>query len=173
MGLQVREVICKDAPREIVTDRKEPLRLALRVPFWFVVDAPSCIVKAPVLVPAAIISEVGVVSIVLLLETETDAPPVGRFVSVIVHVPDAFGLSAVGLQPNVEMATGATKLMLTFWDPPLRVAVTFALPSLEMVAVVALKLAEVDLAQTPTDVGTVSAVFVLVKVTVEPPVGAG
>jgi hypothetical protein len=40
------------------------------------------------------------------------------------------------------------------------------------VVVVALKVAEVDPAATATDAGTVSAVFVLVNVTVEPPVGA-
>jgi hypothetical protein len=42
-----------------------------------------------------------------------------------------------------------------------------------MAAVVALKLTQVAAAATVTDAGTVSVEFVLVRITVAPPVGAG
>ena len=44
---------------------------------------------------------------------------------------------------------------------------------LAMAAVVALKLTQVAAAATVTDAGTVSVEFVLVRITVAPPVGAG
>jgi hypothetical protein len=52
------------------------------------------------------------------------------------------------------------------------VAVTVALWSLLMVAVVALNVAEVAAAATVTDAGTVRVKFVLARVTLAPPVGA-
>ena len=78
--------------------------------------------------PTLTTTDGGVVSTPLLLDTVTVVPPAGAaLVSVTVHVLLPLGPRLVGLHPRVESATGATRLMVTFCDAPLNVAVTVAL----------------------------------------------
>ena len=85
---------------------------------------------------------------------------------------DAPGPTLVGLQARAVTIVDAAKLMVTLCELLPRVAVTVADPLVASVAVVALKVAEVDPAATVTEVGTVSDALVLVRVTELPPVGA-
>jgi len=60
--------------------------------------------------PAATVTEAGTVSTVLVFVSVTTAPPAGAtFVSVTVHVPEAFGPKLAG-QASEETSTGATRL---------------------------------------------------------------
>ena len=78
--------------------------------------------------PALTFTEGGVVRTPLLFDTVTVVPPAGAaLVSVTVQVLLPFAPRLVGLHPKAESATGATRLMVTFCDAPLRVAVTVAL----------------------------------------------
>jgi len=78
--------------------------------------------------PTLTTTDGGVVSTPLLSDTVTVVPPVGAaLVSVTVQVLVPFGPRLVGLHARVESATGATRLMVTFCDAPLNVAVTVAL----------------------------------------------
>jgi len=65
-----------------------------------------------VVAPAATLTEVGVVSTVLLSETATLAPPGAALVRVTVQVLEALGPRLLGVQPSEETSTGATRLML-------------------------------------------------------------
>ena len=78
----------------------------------------------------------------------------------------------VGLQTSADTRVGATKLKVAVWDEPLRLAVTVAVCVVVMVPRLAVKVAEVLLAGTVTDAGTVSAVLLLASPTVLPPDGA-
>jgi hypothetical protein len=81
-------------------------------------------------------------------------------------------LTLVGLQARVETSAGATRLKVAVWEAPFRVAVMVADWFVVIVARLALKVVEVLLAGTVTDVGTVSAALLLESATVLPPVAA-
>ena len=67
--------------------------------------------NAAVLEPAATVTDVGVVSRVLLLDSPTAVPPVGAaLVRVTVQVLVALGPRLVGLQATEDRTTGATRL---------------------------------------------------------------
>ena len=73
------------------------------------------------------ITEAGTVSTVLVFVSVAAAPPAGAaFVSVTVQVPEAFGPKLAG-QANEDTRTGATKLIVTFWETLFSVAVNVAL----------------------------------------------
>lgn len=115
----------------------------------------------------------GAVRRLLTVDTLTLAPPVGAaLVSVTVQELEAFEPRLVGLQASEETATGATSPMFAVAELLLKVAVTVAVWSLEMAVVAALKMAVVAAAATVTETGTVSAVLLLLRVTLAPPVGA-
>ena len=78
-------------------------------------------------------------------------------------------LTLVGLQASAETRVGATRLKVAVWDEPLRKAVTVAVCVVAMLPRLAVKVAEVLLAGTVTDAGTVSAVLLLESPTVLPP----
>jgi hypothetical protein len=113
------------------------------------------------------------VSVALLSDSETVAPPAGAALfRVMVQVLEALGAKVVGLQAREETSTGATRLTVALAELLLYVAVTVALWSLATLAVVALNVAEVEPAATVTEAGTVSTVLVFVILTAAPPVGA-
>jgi hypothetical protein len=61
--------------------------------------------------PAATATEVGTVSVELLLDNVTLAPPVGAaWVIVTVHVLEAFCPRLVGVHARDDISTGATRL---------------------------------------------------------------
>ena len=78
-------------------------------------------------------------------------------------------LTLVGLQASVETRVGATRLKVTVWDEPLRLAVIVPVCVVVMVARFAVKVAEELFAGTVTDAGTVSAGLLLASPTVLPP----
>ena len=78
--------------------------------------------------PALTVTDGGVAKTPLSSDTVTVVPPVGAaLVSVTVHVLLPFGPRLVGLHPKVESAGREVRLMGTFCEAPLRVAVTVAL----------------------------------------------
>ena len=78
-------------------------------------------------------------------------------------------MTLVGLQATTETRVGATRLRVALCELPLRMAVTVAVCVVVMVPRLAVKVAEVLLAGTVTDAGTVSAVLLLESPTVLPP----
>jgi hypothetical protein len=97
-------------------------------------------------------------------------PPVGAgWLRATVQLAAAPELTLVGLQASAETRVGATRLKVALWDEPLRLAVTVAVCVVVMVPRLAVKVAEVLLAGTVTDAGTVNAVLLLESPTVLPP----
>ena len=77
----------------------------------------------------------------------------------------------VGLHARVDTTIGATRFKPAFWEAPLRLAVTLALPLTVRVPAVALKPAEEAPAGTLTAGGTVSRALLLASATLLPPTG--
>ena len=88
------------------------------------------------------------------------------------QVVEAPEFTLVGLHANADTRVGATKLRGVVWDETLKEAVTVAVCVVVMVPRLAVKVAEVLLAGTVTDAGTVNAVLLLESPTVLPPDGA-
>ncbi len=130
--------------------------------------------NVPVATPAATVMEAGTVKTALVLVSVTKAPPAGAaFVNVTVQVLDPFAPKLLGLHPNDDTSTGATRFTVVLAELLLYVAVTVAPWSLGMAPVsVALKVAVVCPANTVTEPGTGSSALLLDKVTEAPPVGA-
>ena len=78
-------------------------------------------------------------------------------------------LTLVGLQASVETSVGATRLRVALCELPLKEAVTVAVCVVVMVPRLAVNVAEVLLAGTVIDAGTVNAVLLLESPTVLPP----
>jgi hypothetical protein len=93
-------------------------------------------------------------------------------VRVTVQVVEASEFTLVGLQASVETRVGATRLRVALCELPLKEAVTVAVCVVVMVPRLAVKVAEVLLAGTVTDAGTVNVVLLLESPTVLPPDGA-
>ena len=122
---------------------------------------------------AAIVTDVGTVSVALVFVRLTLAPPVGAGLLIVtLQVLEELGPRLVGLQVSVETSIGATRFTVVLAELLLYVAVTVALELLAMVVVVVLNVAEVAAAVTVTDAGTVRVALVLVRTTLAPPVGA-
>jgi len=76
--------------------------------------------KFAAVAPAATLTEVGVVSAVLLSERATLAPPVGAaLVRVTVQMLEALGPRLLGVQAREDTATGATRLTFALAEVPL------------------------------------------------------
>jgi hypothetical protein len=73
--------------------------------------APVVALKVAEVALAATLTEVGVVSTVLLLERDTLAPPEGAaLLSVTVQALEALGPRLLGAQATEDTSTGATRL---------------------------------------------------------------
>jgi hypothetical protein len=91
---------------------------------------------------------------------------------VTVQVVEAPELTLVGLQAKLETRVGATRLRVVLCELPPKEAVTVAVCVVVMVPRLAVNVAEVLLAGTVIDAGTVNAVLLLESPTVLPPDGA-
>src|ERR1039457_4798870 len=119
------------------------------------------------------VSEAGTVNEELLSETATTVPPArAGWFRVTVQAVDAPEFTLVGLQAREETSMGATRGKVAVWEAPFSVAVTVADWVVVRVAAEAVKVAEVALAGTVTDAGTVSEVLLSESATTVPPVGA-
>ena len=90
---------------------------------------PAVAEKVAEAAPAATVTDpLGTGKSVLLLASDTAAPPAGAEVlNVTVHVVAASGMSVVGIHVSDSGVSGATRLIVTDFDTPLRVAVSVAL----------------------------------------------
>ena len=69
---------------------------------------------------AATVTDAGTVSVELVFDNVTVAPPVGAaWVNVTVHVLEAFWPRLVGLHASEETFTGATRVMVALAELPL------------------------------------------------------
>ena len=129
--------------------------------------------KAAVDEEAGTITEDGTVTAELLSESDTVTPPFGATAErVTVQVPLAPALRSVGLHASAETSTELTKFKVAVWDVPFNVAVTVAGWLVVTVPAVAVKVAEVAPAATPTAAGTLRAGLLLASAALLPPAGA-
>jgi hypothetical protein len=111
--------------------------------------------KVAAVAAAATVTDAGTVSVGLVLERVTVAPPAGAAVlRVTVQVLDALGPRLVGAQASAETVTGATRLIEEVRKTPLREAVKVAVWSEESVPAVAVKVALEELSGIVTLAGT-------------------
>ena len=74
-------------------------------------------VKVAVVAAAATVTDAGTVSSALLLDSDTEEPPVGAaLVKVTVQLLAALEFRLVGLQLSVDTSTGATRLTAAVCD---------------------------------------------------------
>ena len=148
-------------------------RVALTVAVPFVPIRPAVARKAPVVDPAVIMIADGTITSGLLLDTETTLQPDGTgLVKVIVHVLTKLEIKVVGPQLRDDTPSPDTRLRPMFCELPFSVAETVAVWLLAKLAVVALKVVEVEPAGTTAEGGAVSVALLLDRDTVTPPVGA-
>ena len=88
---------------------------------------PAVAVKVAVVAAAATVTEAGTLSSALLLDSETDDPPVGAALeSVTVQVEAPALTRLAGVQVNVDTVAGALRFKVAVREDALRVAVTTA-----------------------------------------------
>ena len=88
---------------------------------------PAVAVKVAVVAAAATATEAGTVNSALLLESETDDPPVGAALErVTVQVEVAALARLAGVQANVDTVTGALRFRVAVREDPFKVPVTTA-----------------------------------------------
>lgn len=152
-----------------------PFSPAVTTAVAFAVTVPAVAVKVAEVADAATFAEAGTVSIELLSETATDAPPEGAgpesFTVQVLLAPDA---KVVGVQVSDETVTAAAAVRLNeaVFEPPFKAAVTTAVVLAVTVPAVAVKVAEVVEAATLTEAGTVSIELLSESATAAPPEGA-
>ena len=146
------------------------LALAVRVAVWAVVTEETVAVKAAVVAPAATITEVGTVTDELLLARLTVNPPVG---AAALSVTVQLSVPAPVIDPLAQLSedrfvvgAGTASCRAKVFDTSRALAVNVtvcAVPTEEMVAV---KVALPAFALTATEAGTVTALLLLARVTV-------
>jgi hypothetical protein len=117
VGVHCSEAITRTVDRLRLTVLEPPLKAAVNVPFWLVLNAPVLTVKVPVVVPGAIVIEAGTVKAGSpLLLTVTVTVPCSALDTVTIHVAVEFGPSVVGVHWRDEIAGVSAKLRLTLCD---------------------------------------------------------
>jgi hypothetical protein len=113
VGLQLTDDTPKPGTRLKATLFEPPFNVALTVAGWLVLNVLVVALKVAEVDPAATTTEPGVVSVALLLDKGTVAPPVGAaLLKEMVQVLEALGPKVVGLQASEDTATGDTRLTL-------------------------------------------------------------
>jgi hypothetical protein len=135
-----------------------------------VIVAAAITLNVPVLAPDLIATPVGTVRFGLLLLMETTLQPTDACASVAVQLPADPPVKLLGVQ--FTETRGPMRLKVTLLELLPMAPVTVADWLFGIAAVVALKAADVPLAGTVTDAGTVSVALVFVSATTAPPVGA-
>ena len=129
--------------------------------------------KEPVEDPAATDTLVGTVTELLLLESNTVAPPVGAaFVSVTVQLANPPLDRADGVQISPDTCASADKVRFAVWTIEFAEAVMIAVWFVVSDPTEAENVTELEPAETVTVVGIVRLVLFLVKATPKPPAGA-
>ena len=129
--------------------------------------------KAPVVAPAETVTLAGTVTLALLLDSATLAPPVGAAaLSVTVHAEVPGATTLEGLQLRLLTVSGGEIVRTKVLDEPPKVAVRVAVCAVETEATVAVKAPVVAPAETVTLAGTVTLALLLDSATLAPPVGA-
>src|SRR5437867_1585982 len=151
-----------------------PLREAVTVADWLAVTEPAEAVKEAEEDAAATVTEAGTVSVALLEERATLAPPVGaaweRVPVQAEFPPDA---TVVGLHCKLETVTaGGVMVREAVAEVPLREAVTVADWLEETEPAEAVTDAPEAAPARSTEAGTVSVVLLEERATLAPPVGA-
>src|SRR5579863_5117320 len=137
---------------------------------------PAVTGKVPDVEPDATLTEAGVVSPMLLSESETEEPPAGAAeLSVTVHEAVAPDARPVGLQASEERLTGAEarRFTVAVWETPFSVAVTVTGRLVVILPAVTGKVADVEPDATVTEAGVVVSLLRLSeRETKVPPAGA-
>jgi hypothetical protein len=90
------------------------------------VTEPAVAVKLPLVLPAVMLTELGVVRAALLSEMLTIEPPVGAAWVSTAHVLEALGAKVVGLHAREDSEADVTRLRLALFELLLYVAVMVA-----------------------------------------------
>lgn len=137
------------------------------------VTVPEFAVNVAAVALAATVTDDGIVNKVLLSDRVTVLPPVGAaWFNVTVQVVHAFEPSELGLHDTVDTSTCGATLTDAVFEALFKLAVMVTDWMLVTVPAVAVNVAEVLLAATVTEAGTVSEPLLLDRVAVLPPVGA-
>jgi hypothetical protein len=150
-----------------------PLRLAVN---WAVVSAvifETAAVKLELICPAAMVTELGTATAVLLLARFTAVPPeAAAFDRVIVQAAEDPELTVEGEQMTPETTMGADRVRVVALDDPFNVPVTWAVESAPMFPILALKLPLLCPAATVSVAGTLTVELLLTTAILAPPEGA-
>jgi hypothetical protein len=153
-----------------------PLALAVRVTVRAVLTAETVAVKAAVVEPAATVTEAGTVTDELLLARFTVNPPVAAApfsVTVQLSVPAPVIEPLAQLNEDRFVAgTGTASCRANVSVTPLALAVRVTVRAVLTAETVAVKAAVVEPAATVTEAGTVTALLLLARLTLNPPLGA-
>jgi hypothetical protein len=127
VGVQLNEPTTIWGTRETTVFAELPVIVAVRVADCALLTVPAVAVKVALLVPDATVTEVGAVSVLLLLEMAAVVPPVGAFFDVVTrHFVVPLPVTLAGVHDKPVTVFGADNDKVAVCDPPLRVAVTVA-----------------------------------------------
>ena len=129
---------------------------------------PAVIVKLVLVAAGPTVTDVGMLSKVLLLDSPTIPPPLWE--SVTVQVPDWPALRLAGVQVSVLTEICTESVIDAVCEVPFSEAVTVTVCPLEIEPAAAVKVAVVAEALTVTDAGTLREALLLESATVPPPV---
>lgn len=147
-----------EAPLAVLVPLPVKEMLAVMVALWLEETVPAAAVKLAVVALAVTLTDAGTLTVDVLDEMFTLAPPLGAAVeSVTVQVLLPFDDNMLGTHWTDERLVGATSTMFVVCEMPLRVAVTVPLPLAPIEPALAVKLAATAFAGMLTEAGTVKA----------------